>query len=298
MNDPPKPPDWAESTLDDDSPLSNLAMAGLYLTLIQGSELGRRFRLFDQLTLGRSSKADIILNDDRVSGLHCHVIRVNDTVMVEDNHSRNGTFIDEVRVEGRTQLRLGANLRLGHSVFRLELKSEAEITREEDLFKAATTDPLTRVPNRRWFRERAREELESARRHNRPVCLVMLDVDHFKSINDTHGHSMGDYVLATLAGLLCDQKRIEDLLCRYGGEEFLLLLRETSIDNAMIFCERLRSSVQKHPFSCGEVTVQVTVSVGVAGLRSGETLEQLIERGDNALYSAKEAGRNRVVKES
>jgi len=188
-------------------------------------------------------------------------------------------------------------LRVGHSLFRIEFKSDAEIAREEDLFKAATTDPLTRVPNRRWFAERAREELEASKRHNRPLCLVMLDVDLFKSINDTHGHPIGDYVLASLAGLLCDRKRVEDFLCRYGGEEFVLLLRETNLESATIFCERVRSAVEQNSFVCGEIKVPVTVSIGISAVRPNDTLDQLIKRADDALYVAKGHGRNRIEKE-
>ena len=299
MSNPPPPQDWMERTQDDDSPIVDTPEVGLYLVIVLGTEQGRRFRLkpHQTLTLGRSADAEVVLNDNRVSSVHCRITRTPSSVTVEDNNSRNGTFVDEKRVQ-RATLRLESQLRVGHSVFRIEFKSDVEITREEDLFKAATTDPLTRVPNRRWFAERAREELEASKRHNRPLCLVMLDVDHFKSINDTHGHPIGDYVLASLAGLLCNRKRVEDFLCRYGGEEFVLLLRETTLDNAMIFCERVRATVEQNPFVCGEINVPVTISIGISVVRPDDTLDQLIQRADDALYAAKEHGRNRIEKEA
>jgi two-component system cell cycle response regulator len=287
---------WQDRTLDDDKPIRDTPETSLYLLVIHGEETGRRFRLKpgDEITIGRSEDALIVLHDNRVSSLHCTVTREPGGVTVEDHNSRNGTFIDGERVD-RTPLRLGAQLRIGRTVMRLEMKSDEEIAREEELFKAATTDPLTRIPNRRWFTERALEEIEFCRRHNRALCVMMLDVDHFKKINDSHGHQVGDLVLSTLAGVLHEQKRAEDLLCRFGGEEFILLLRETTLDKAVIFCERLRVVVETHPFCWGELKVPVTVSIGVSALIPESTLEQLIQKADEALYSAKQQGRNRVA---
>lgn len=287
---------WQERTLDDDKPIRETPETSLYLLVIHGEATGRRFRLKvgDEITIGRSSDATIVLNDSRVSSLHCTVARTDSGAHVEDHNSRNGTFLDGERVD-RKPLRLDAQLRVGRTVLRLEMKSDEEIAREEELFKAATTDPLTRIPNRRWFTERALEEIEFCRRHSRPLCVLMLDVDHFKKINDSHGHQIGDMVLSSLAGVLHDQKRAEDLLCRFGGEEFILLLRETPLDKGLVFCERLRAAIEAHAFQWGEIRVPVTASIGIAQHDGPSTLESLIQRADEALYSAKQHGRNRVA---
>jgi diguanylate cyclase (GGDEF)-like protein len=169
------------------------------------------------------------------------------------------------------------------------------IMREEELYRAATTDPLTRIPNRRWFFERAEDELSFSCRHRIPVSAVMLDIDYFKAVNDTHGHQAGDYVLMTLAGRLWNAKRQEDLLCRYGGEEFLIILRGTVQEDALAFCERFRAETEAAAFGFGGTTINVTVSMGVAALGRGDSLEHLVARADRALYKAKETGRNKVV---
>ena len=296
MNDTSPPaPNWQERTIDDDKPIQDSLVTGLYLLVVHGDETGRRYRLNpeDVLTLGRSADATIVINDNRISGIHCKVVRTAAGVHVEDNNSRNGTYIDDRRID-KAPLNMNGQLRLGRTVMRLEMKSDEEIAREEELFKAATTDPLTRIPNRRWFTERATDEIEFSRRHQRPLCVVMLDVDHFKKINDTYGHPIGDLVLSALAGVLHEQKRTEDLLCRYGGEEFILLLRETQLPQAEVFCNRLRTAVESFAFRWGEVKVLVTVSMGVAAYRTDDALESLIRRADEALYGAKQNGRNRV----
>ena len=293
------PPNWQERTLDDDKPIQDTPSTGLYLLMVHGDETGRRHRLNlnEIVTLGRSADATIVINDNRISGIHCTVVRTAHGVMVEDHHSRNGTYIDDKRIAEKTPLHMDAQLRLGRTVMRLEMKSDEEIAREEKLFKDATTDPLTRIPNRRWFTERAVDEIEFSRRHQRSLCVVMLDVDHFKKINDNYGHPIGDLVLSTLAGVLFEQKRAEDLLCRYGGEEFILLLRETQMPQAVVFCNRLRVAVESFAFCWGEVKVPVSVSIGISAHRADDTLEKLIQRADEALYTAKQNGRNRVESE-
>jgi diguanylate cyclase (GGDEF)-like protein len=169
------------------------------------------------------------------------------------------------------------------------------VMREDELCRAATTDPLTRIPNRRWLFERAVEDLSFAERHGTPLSIVMLDIDYFKKINDTYGHQGGDYVLMTLAGMLLEAKRQEDMVCRYGGEEFLVMLRGTAAPDALAFCERLRVLIEDREFGFGGTAIRMTVSMGVADHRVGDTLDSLIGRADKALYVAKNAGRNRVV---
>jgi len=169
------------------------------------------------------------------------------------------------------------------------------VMREEELYRAATTDALTRIPNRRRLFERAADELSFAARHGIPLSVVMVDIDYFKQINDTFGHQAGDYVLMTLAGMIFEAKRQEDLICRYGGEEFLAMLRGTNAADALSFCERLRQETEDREFGFGDTTIRVTVSMGIAEFRASDSLESLVERADKALYVAKNTGRNRVV---
>lgn len=160
----------------------------------------------------------------------------------------------------------------------------------------AGTDPLTGLLNRRRFLELAELEQQRATRHRRPLSLLLLDLDHFKKVNDTHGHRMGDAVLRTAAGLIHNCRRVTDLAARFGGEEMVLLLPETDAAGAMEVAERLRRSLASTATNLDGVDLRVTASIGVAGWQGpGESLDMLLHRADTALYAAKAAGRDRVV---
>ncbi len=159
----------------------------------------------------------------------------------------------------------------------------------------AMTDPLTGLYNRRGFFELARHELERSRRFNRPLSMMMIDVDHFKNVNDMYGHAVGDDVLRELAERFRGVMRESDLLCRYGGEEFCFLLPESDCQGLCAAGERVLEAVSAKPYLSGDVQVHITVSIGVTTLSTPSTsLEDLIQQTDEALYRAKQAGRNRL----
>lgn len=168
---------------------------------------------------------------------------------------------------------------------------------ELELQRLATTDALTGLTNRRAFFEQGRQMLELTRRYGHACSLLMIDIDHFKAVNDRHGHHAGDQVLRTLADRLRDVLRQADLVARLGGEEFSALMPTTDLDAAAYAAERVRElceGLQPDLAHGSDAPVSVSVSVGVAQWRQGETLEHLLERADAALYRAKRAGRNRV----
>lgn len=162
----------------------------------------------------------------------------------------------------------------------------------------ATTDPLTGLHNRRSFEARLTHELRRSQRNGSPVSLVLLDVDHFKTYNDTFGHPAGDRVLKGLAALLIEQSRETDLVCRFGGEEFAILLPDTPAEGAMTLAERYRQSVEKEGFAHRDITVSLGVATHVTRRRQrgaiDERCAELIAEADRALYEAKSKGRNRV----
>ena len=168
---------------------------------------------------------------------------------------------------------------------------------DRETHELATTDPLTGVYNRRTFKELAEPLLSRARRARTAVSLLLLDIDHFKTVNDTHGHLAGDQVLARFAELVRSCLRKEDLLARYGGEEFVVLLPGTAPSDAVGLAERIRNQVEKTRLHAGNDAVRVTVSVGVAGQKGEQlpNLEGILGHADRALYAAKAQGRNRVV---
>jgi diguanylate cyclase (GGDEF)-like protein len=159
----------------------------------------------------------------------------------------------------------------------------------------AITDALTGLHNRRGLYQTGEFEFLRARRIHRPFSILMFDIDHFKKINDTYGHAVGDQILQQLALRCAKTSRATDLLGRYGGEEFIILLTETNLEAAKLIGERLRQSIMSTPFSTDSGELVVTASIGVTESNPADTLNTLIERADAALYQAKHAGRNRVA---
>lgn len=170
------------------------------------------------------------------------------------------------------------------------------VTYENKLLEMTKLDPLTRLYNRSYLEKRFSEELERARRHNTIFSVIMIDIDHFKKINDTSGHLCGDHTLRQLATLLKELVRAMDIVGRYGGEEFCCVLPETGIENARILAERLREGVKSADFIyCGDC-FHITISLGITEYStSRSSLEALIGAADDALYCAKNSGRDRVV---
>lgn len=176
----------------------------------------------------------------------------------------------------------------------------------ERLKNISLTDPLTGVHNRRYFDERLREETGLSLRRRSPLVCLLLDVDHFKRINDGHGHQVGDWVLREVAGRIKSQLRLSDSLSRYGGEEFATLLAQTDERQALAIAERIRRSIADRPFELPEqVSLSVTLSVGLATLPApaasrdlDTSMRELVAAADRALYRAKDSGRNRVISAS
>jgi diguanylate cyclase (GGDEF)-like protein len=181
-----------------------------------------------------------------------------------------------------------------HEAQRAQLEAEMQRIRAEELDEQANTDPLTRLPNRRALDRQLPEMMSNALAQSEPLCAVMIDMDHFKDVNDLHGHAAGDRVLARMAVILGASTRSTDLAVRVGGEEFLLVLGNTDLDQAVQICERLLGEVREHPWADVTGGLSCTASVGVALLRSGESVSRWLGRADAALYGAKAGGRDRV----
>ncbi len=176
-------------------------------------------------------------------------------------------------------------IRLGHQLDRAE----------EEMRRLASIDSLTQAYTRGHFLELAEKEVLRARRYGHPLALLLLDIDHFKSVNDSNGHSAGDRVLRAAVDLFQRQIRRSDLLGRYGGEEFLILLPETDVAGAGVVAERIRAALRKAPVNVGTLAVEMTVSIGLTGLRPEmQDVDALLAHTDAALYRAKDAGRDRV----
>lgn len=266
------------------------------LICISGRSIGQMFVLSrEETTLGRAPECDVYLDDEGVSRHHAKVIRQDDAVILMDLGSTNGTWHEGERVQVLT-LEDGMKVQVGTSTilqFRYQDEKEQQFHSLMQTFK--THDPMTEAFNKRAFLVEIEKEAGFARRHALPLALVMFDLDHFKRVNDSYGHQAGDIVLRTVAQLVMDTKRKEDVFARYGGEEFALLLRNTALDQAFIAGERIRRLIENMEVIHNGRRIPTTVSVGVATLDDGvEQPTDLIERADERLYMAKRKGRNRT----
>lgn len=190
-------------------------------------------------------------------------------------------------------LKVGSGIKLHYVAFIRDI-SENKKT-EEELLRLAATDPLTGAFNRREFTVLAEQESLRSNRYNRPLSIMMLDLDHFKRLNDTYGHAAGDKALQRFTTLCCNTLRTMDIFGRWGGEEFVALLPETDAESAAIIAERLRKIVSQSIFVYNEQKISFTVSIGIAQYAAGETeVDAPLGRADTAVYDAKKAGRNRI----
>ena len=162
------------------------------------------------------------------------------------------------------------------------------------LEKLALTDPLTGILNRRAFFEISEQILKISLRNKTSFSILLLDIDFFKKVNDVYGHLVGDDILKYLVSTVSKEIRDSDVFARYGGEEFIVMLPDTDEDGARNLAEKMRESIELNPFACEKLSVEVTVSIGVAELRGEKLLRDVIHRADEALYMAKANGRNRV----
>lgn len=169
---------------------------------------------------------------------------------------------------------------------------------QRKLRRMATTDSLTTLFNRRHMIELAEKEIARSERNQGSLAFLLLDIDHFKQFNDRYGHEVGDRVLIRVSEVVAGVLRLQDALGRWGGEEFLVMLPEADVQDALLIAERIRAAVEMDHWECGGVTLSVTLSVGLSQYRPGEGLSAVIARADLALYQGKEGGRNRVEMEA
>jgi len=266
------------------------------LVVIHGEDLGRKYDLGeDDLVIGRSSKCDVEVDQDSVSRNHARVKHDGSRVLVKDLGSTNGTFVNDEQIDGDHRLRNGDLIKIGRTIFKFIASNNIEAAYHDEIYRLTTVDGLTQVSNRRYFEDTLDRELSRCRRYHRSLSLVLVDIDHFKKINDTWGHLAGDAVLKDVATTIHSRIRREDVIARYGGEEFALLLPEIDLKGAVAMAEKVRKLVEKHRFHFDREAIPVTVSCGVAALaKKSETGTALIKRADEKLYEAKDAGRNRV----
>ena len=263
-----------------------------------GPDIGRRIPLSNpQYIVGRDNDAGFVVSRSSVSRQHARLYIDDDGGWwVEDLNSTNGTFVNEARIRAQ-QLADSDQVRFGDAIYKFLNGSNIESAYHEAIHNMAIQDGMTGIHNKRFFTEFLERELAVASRYNHPLTLVMFDVDHFKKVNDTHGHLAGDAVLKDLAGRIRPRIRREDLFARYGGEEFACVLPSTALPGGIVFAEHLRQLVEERPCAFEDKQISFTISLGVTTLHTetGVDADGLIKRADDNLYAAKRGGRNRVV---
>jgi diguanylate cyclase (GGDEF)-like protein len=281
------------------SALQSASLDRALLLVLSGPAVGQTFAIGPQsAVLGRAAGNEALIPDPEMSRQHARIELAEGGFVIDDLGSVNGTFVNGARVQSRSPLRDGDRIQLGPlTMIKFSLLDPLEAAVQQRLHEAIHADVLTGARNRRYLETRLPNEFALAKRHQRPLCLLMLDIDNFKQVNDVHGHPVGDIVLCELAARLMHEVRAEDVLVRYGGEEFLIVARELSPQQGLEFAERMRSRVQAEPMTLPDGTqLPITVSVGVASLRQGVDSDPaaIIARADAALYRVKQGGRNRV----
>ncbi|MBF9014070.1 MULTISPECIES: GGDEF domain-containing protein [unclassified Oceanispirochaeta] len=242
----------------------------------------------------RGVKEHVLKDEDRITiGPFILVYRVLDHTMDVPIRSEENLLSETLVMESKIASILQS---IDDDTVRNQLFELKHIINQskEKLSRMAHIDRLTLLYNRRFFDDSISREVERARRYSQPLCLLLLDLDFFKKVNDLHGHQKGDLVLSEIASIISDNIRMNDIAARYGGEEMVVILPETSRENALTAAEKLRASIEKDsPVRTG---LEITVSIGVAEFKAVDNaVQDLISRCDAALYNAKENGRNRVA---
>ena len=266
------------------------------LIVIGGRAFGQSFTLDHDITnIGRGPQSIIHLDDDGVSREHAQVIRSKDLWVLVDMNSTNGTYHDGESIQVRT-LRDGDKIQLGTgTILRFQFQDVVDERYQRSMYESKTRDPLTGIFNRGYFMEAIEREIAFAGRHGQTLALVLFDIDHFKHVNDTYGHSVGDLTLKRLCLAALDIIRKEDIFARYGGEEFALLLRNTSSEMAFILAERMRRCVERLEIIHDGYRIPITISLGIACTSENfNEVQPLIRVADERLYRAKDGGRNRT----
>jgi two-component system, cell cycle response regulator len=280
------------------SPTGGVKRDRAYLVVLAGASVGEMYKVEgDKTIIGRGQKAQIRLLDDGISREHAQVVVEGNKIYLQDLGSTNGTFCNGLKVD-RKELADGDKILVGSTtILKFTYHDNLDEIFQKQMYESALRDGLTKAFNKKYFTDRLESELTFALRHESPLVLVMFDIDHFKKVNDTHGHQAGDLVLSELSTLLTSALRAEDVFARYGGEEFAVICRGTDLSQAQVVGERMRKAVEKYRFVYEGANIPVTISIGIASLPDPAIKDatDLVARADKALYQSKHGGRNRVT---
>ncbi len=266
------------------------------LIILDGTDTGKIFKLtLPVMSIGREDNTNICISDKAVSRKHCLLINTESSITLIDLESSNGTMINGKFIE-RKQLKNGDKITIGQTILRFEIIDMEVGEYHEKLYKRITFDDLTSLYNRKSMLKEL-EKLFSNIPKSLPFSLLFLDIDFFKKVNDTYGHITGSKVLTELGRVLLSNLRSIDMACRYGGEEFVVIISQSRSEEAVFVAEKLRKLIENHKFTShtGE-QISLSVSIGIAEATINiKDHQELIDNADKAMYKAKNAGRNKSI---
>ncbi len=273
--------------------------ASACLVVLRGQRLGQRLDLGDQpVVIGRAPECDFQIMERSVSRQHARIWKDPAGYRIKDLGSTNRILLNDQPVI-EAELGDGDQITIGANVLKFMERSSIEARYHEEIYQLATVDPLTNLCNRRHFLELAERELARAAVNQHPPALLIIDLDRFKQINDTHGHDVGDLVLRQAAAALAASAPDDAITARIGGEEFAVLLPDRDIAAAVEVAERLRGAVAELDFPDQPGVAHVTASIGAARWNPAMTdITDLLRAADKQLYAAKSGGRDRVCAEA
>ncbi|RLA91741.1 MAG: hypothetical protein DRG20_00410 [Deltaproteobacteria bacterium] len=290
--------------LPEDIPRLKLRRVFPTLILMQGAEIGRDYplRKKDIQIIGRSIDADIsIAGDPLVSRVHSKITVIFDPLtktksyFIEDLGSKNKTFVNFKPIK-KMELKEGDMIQVGNTVLKFVMLDEVDAKFHKEIQKKIQFDDLTSLLTLESFKLALEKELYRCKQYKLPLSFFMMDLDFFKKVNDTYGHSVGSAVLRDIGNIINKNLRDIDVSGRYGGEEFVAYLREIRKDVAFKVAERIRKRIEKHEFKHEGYLLHITISIGISQFPDdGRNYKELLKNADKALYIAKEKGRNRVV---
>jgi diguanylate cyclase (GGDEF)-like protein len=291
-------------TEDDDTAVSDIAQAipvevvddCLVVVHQRNGPVGRCIKLARfPFRIGRDLDNELVLDEEGVSRRHARLERRGARTVLMDTSSRNGTLHNDQELVSVAELHTGDRIKIGPTVFKYLNGTDPDAVLHEQIYLSAITDELTGLRDKRFFRETFAREFSRAQRYRRALSVLVIDIDHFKGVNDTHGHHIGDIALKAVADVVGSVVRADDTAARYGGEEMVVLLPETELSGAAVIAERLRNEVALSEIKYRDIRLHVTVSVGCAELCENDLSQDvLFERADQRMYAAKNDGRNCV----
>lgn len=252
----------------------------------------------NDMTIGRSVETEVYISDSSLSRSHAKFEVSGNDIYIIDLGSTNKTIVNGAVLPQMTKRKLFNNdqIKIGNIILKFLEKGNLESITNQQVFEKAQKDALTGAYSKGALLEKGPEAVKRSEVLNEPLSVITFDIDHFKKINDTLGHPGGDYVLKELGQLMhAKLVRANDYFARFGGEEFVIILQATTLKTAQEVAERIRATVESHPFTFEGKKIKVTISIGVSSVIQNDNWEKIYNRADQALYQSKQSGRNKVT---